>query len=209
MSQKPLHRYLASIVAAVLVVIAVVFFLWPRPMTPAWMGREFQLDSFAVNVYAKCLKSDSPSSDAFREALKLIEEEESFWSTFVWDSKVPVDNEEFVFIANKGDVIETVYVLLRSDQKAFQVTNKGRHQADAKMVDSLLKRGDYEVVCRVVQKPWDEETDAATPPKWFHLFMQRPLGDAANKSWPQGPALPGHLRCFCTILTFPYNEYVI
>ena len=31
---------------------------------------------------------------------------------------------------------------------------------------------------------------------------------AANKSWPQSPALPGHLRCFCTILTFPYNECV-
>jgi len=30
----------------------------------------------------------------------------------------------------------------------------------------------------------------------------------ANKSWPLGPALPGHLRCFCTILTFPYNECV-
>ena len=171
MSQKPLHRYLVSIASAVLVVIAVVFFLWPRPMTSAWMGREFQLNSFAVKVYVKCLQFDSPSSDAFRESLKLIEDEESFWSTFVWDSKVPVDNEEFVFIANKGDVIETVYVLLRSDQKAFQVTNKGRHQADAKLVDSLLKRGDYEVVCRVVQKPWNEETDAVTPPKWFHLFM--------------------------------------
>ena len=30
----------------------------------------------------------------------------------------------------------------------------------------------------------------------------------ANKSWPQGPASPGHLRCFCTILMFPYNECV-
>ena len=30
-----------------------------------------------------------------------------------------------------------------------------------------------------------------------------------NKSWAQGPASPGHLRCFCTILTFPYNECVI
>jgi hypothetical protein len=27
-----------------------------------------------------------------------------------------------------------------------------------------------------VQKPWDEETDAATPPKWFHLFMQPTSG---------------------------------
>ena len=31
---------------------------------------------------------------------------------------------------------------------------------------------------------------------------------SANKSWPQGPASPGHLRCFCTILMFPYNECV-
>ena len=31
----------------------------------------------------------------------------------------------------------------------------------------------------------------------------------ANKSWPQSPASPGHLRCFCTIVTFPYNELVL
>ena len=31
---------------------------------------------------------------------------------------------------------------------------------------------------------------------------------AANKSWPHGPALPGHLRCFCTIVAPAYNECV-
>jgi len=31
---------------------------------------------------------------------------------------------------------------------------------------------------------------------------------AANKSWPQGPASPGHLRVFCTIDRFPYNKCV-
>ena len=184
-------------------------------MTPAWMGREFQLNSFAVKVYVKCLQFDSPSSDAFRESLKLIEDEESFWSTFVWDSKVPVDDEEFVFIANKGDVIETVYVLLRSDQKAFQVTNKGRHQADAKLVDSLLKRGDYEVVCRVVQKPWNEETDAAASSQSCDVDLRSLLERTASghrqltRRGRKSPALPGHLRCFCTILAFSYNECVI
>ena len=32
---------------------------------------------------------------------------------------------------------------------------------------------------------------------------------AANNSWPHSPALPGPLRCFCTIVRFPYIGLIV
>ena len=39
-------------------------------------------------------------------------------------------------------------------------------------------------------------------------YFSIPLMPTVNKSWLQDPATPGHLRCFCAILTSPSNKCV-